>query len=242
MSQKVFDADTKYVDRFIKEYSKEHDFIDYKYYEAKIHPKYSDHVVVLSKNVFPKDAKLTVFDYYDNMYDVENLYRYDAKTFDELCVLKEKDAEDNEKQEVSFEVSEHSGESDSEGDISSTQFINETKIGMLGRLKHSSHNSQVDEEEYEGGEGDEEDNQSSSIKNHSNDLNNIKSDCGLNDQDKLKIEPNDEILDNQLITTSKNIQDKIDFTPKEESKFQSSKSISNSHILKLRVSHNYSFI
>ena len=99
---------------------------------------------------------------------------------------------------------------------------------MMGRLKHSSHGSQKDEEEYEGGEGDQESNHSSLNQHQSNDLNNIKSDRGLNDESKLEVIPDDGVLKNKPISSSKHNLDKIDFTPKEESKNQTSRLYLNS--------------
>lgn len=53
MSNSVFDPNIKYAERFVNNHSKKIKFPEFKYYDAKIHPKYRDHVVVLSTNKFP---------------------------------------------------------------------------------------------------------------------------------------------------------------------------------------------
>ena len=53
MSNLVFYPNIKYADRFVQNHSKRIKFPEFKYYDAKIHPKYRDHIVVLSTNKFP---------------------------------------------------------------------------------------------------------------------------------------------------------------------------------------------
>ena len=113
MSQKVFDESKNYVDEFVKEYSKQYDFIDYKYYDARVHPKYSDHVIVVSKNVFPKEAGLKFYNHRNDFYDIQSLYNYDTQMFDELCTHKKKIIEED-KEEVQLGDYDNS-ENNSEG-------------------------------------------------------------------------------------------------------------------------------
>jgi hypothetical protein len=59
MSKQIFDAKTDYVQRFVDNYSKIVKMPYFSYLDAKLHPKYKDHVVVLCKNEFPKDSNMT---------------------------------------------------------------------------------------------------------------------------------------------------------------------------------------
>lgn len=59
MSKKIFDSNVKYVERFLNKQSKRIEVPTFKYLDAKLHPKYKDHVVVLSTNEFPEGAKMT---------------------------------------------------------------------------------------------------------------------------------------------------------------------------------------
>ena len=59
MSNNIFDSKNNYVERFINNHSKRIKFPNFKYLDAKFHPKYKDHVVVLSSNEFPEDVKMT---------------------------------------------------------------------------------------------------------------------------------------------------------------------------------------
>ena len=59
MANHIFDGNTNYVERFTTNQSKRIKFPTFKYLDAKLHPRYKDHVVVLSSNEFPENVKMT---------------------------------------------------------------------------------------------------------------------------------------------------------------------------------------
>ena len=59
MSNKILDRNTNYVERFLQKQSKTIEIPDFKYLDARFHPQYTDHIVVLSKNEFPEEVKMT---------------------------------------------------------------------------------------------------------------------------------------------------------------------------------------
>lgn len=59
MSNKILDSNVNYVERFLSKQSKRIGVPTFKYLDAKLHPKYKDHIVVLSTNEFPESTKVT---------------------------------------------------------------------------------------------------------------------------------------------------------------------------------------
>ena len=60
MAKNIFKDDGDfYTNRFIKKQGKELKFPTFKYLDIGIHPKYKDHIVVLSENKFPKNTNMT---------------------------------------------------------------------------------------------------------------------------------------------------------------------------------------
>lgn len=59
MSNHIFESNVSYSERFIKNQCKQIKFPNFKYLDAKLHPKYKDHIVVLSSNQFPENVEMT---------------------------------------------------------------------------------------------------------------------------------------------------------------------------------------
>jgi hypothetical protein len=59
MSKNIFNPEGGYAQRFINNQSKKIKFPSFKYLDAQLHPKYKNHIVVLSESHFPEDAKMT---------------------------------------------------------------------------------------------------------------------------------------------------------------------------------------
>ena len=57
MSNHIFESNVSYSERFIKNQCKQIKFPNFKYLDAKLHPKYKDHIVVLSSNQFPENVE-----------------------------------------------------------------------------------------------------------------------------------------------------------------------------------------
>jgi hypothetical protein len=77
----------------VKNQSKNVDLPDFTYIDAKVHPKHRDHLVVLSKNDFPKNKKMT-YCYATPFYDISGLdYDEKFKTHFEAAVIEKENEE-----------------------------------------------------------------------------------------------------------------------------------------------------
>ena len=145
MDTNLFDKDESYLKRFIKNQGKRFDFPSFKYLDAKFHPKFKDHIVVLSENKFPENSKFTYG--WDTGYNriSDLLYSYETDFMDAINQVKNK-IKDKVKDEEVKETSpdETVGKEITKLDITNQDESNERLI-----------NKNIDEE-FEGGEGDEE--------------------------------------------------------------------------------------
>lgn len=73
MANNIFSTDVDYVKRFVDNQSKKIKMPNFTYLDAKLHPKYKDHIVVLSKNEFPEGVNMT-FSYAQPIYDISYLH------------------------------------------------------------------------------------------------------------------------------------------------------------------------
>ena len=80
MSKGMFDKNISYTERFIKKHGKTIDFPFSQFMDAKFHPKYKDHLVVVSKVVCPKDLKFKYMSVRPNITDDE-LIKADEKLY-----------------------------------------------------------------------------------------------------------------------------------------------------------------
>jgi len=72
MANQIFDQETDYVERFVKSHSKQIKMPNFTYLDAKLHPLFKDHIVVLSKNEFPQNVKMT-YSWEPPIYSIDQL-------------------------------------------------------------------------------------------------------------------------------------------------------------------------
>lgn len=160
MANQIFDGKTNYVERFTARQSKRIKFPTFKYLDAKLHPMYKDHVVVLSSNEFPSRIRMT--------YAFEGPPFYDINTLDEIPetaeYFKQAMAEVEERSEI---INFESADPDPEAYINqnpiprSNSFMADSANGLLseGKDEDRVHHIESQNSEYEGGESDSEEEQ-----------------------------------------------------------------------------------
>lgn len=158
MSNNIFGGEARFCERFVNRQSKNVELPDFTYIDAKLHPKYKDHIVVLSKNDFPSNQKMT-YCYQSPFYDISGL-DYDEKFkthFETAVVDMEKKEEEARKEKAQQRVASAwtDEDDDDEGSYMSPlknadQLLAESQ--GLGINEDSSDPSS----DYEGGSSDEE--------------------------------------------------------------------------------------
>ena len=76
MSSTIFERGVWYTERVVNNHSKRIKLPNFKYLYNKLHPKYKDHIVVLSTHNFPDNVNVTTNAYDPNIYGI---YDMDSK-------------------------------------------------------------------------------------------------------------------------------------------------------------------
>ena len=160
MYNKILDRKTSYVERFLSKQSKTVELPDFKYLDAMIHPQHADHVVVLSKNEFPNEFKMT-YCWEDYIHDISDLDERYPEIFKEELekVLNAKNKSKDNKSDSDTEEKKSSANSGSPASDKKNQILEETKhMGLVDSDKNSYDN--------DGGEG--EDDEDDKMEKHDN--------------------------------------------------------------------------
>lgn len=147
MSNRIFDSNASYVERFVTNQSKRIKLPTFKYLDAKLHPLYKDHIVVLSSNQFPEDCKMT-YCWDDPFYSIDNIHADHLDSFKDAYDRVVKEREQHNKEDVKAKKSsKHKDVMDSKSPAlkQTDALLEETKgLGL----------DSEDSDDYEGGEGD----------------------------------------------------------------------------------------
>ena len=139
-----------YTKRFVNEHSKKLKFPYYKYLDAKLHPTFRDHIVILSMNEFPENINLTYCweDWINDISDIDVKYDQEFAMAIQRVLDEEKEAKSNLPTTKTTDIDSHNNVS---ANTRRTENVEETKTHFLKS------ETNADEELFEGGSESEED-------------------------------------------------------------------------------------
>jgi predicted LPLAT superfamily acyltransferase len=106
MANNIFNPEIDYVKRFVDRHGKRIKMPNFTNLDAKLHPKYKNHIVVLGRNKFPSGTKMAYM-FKNPVYNIEGLH-YDEnfkQYFEEALTEAElrQEEQKNEKEHIDIE-------------------------------------------------------------------------------------------------------------------------------------------
>ena len=139
-----------YTKRFVNEHSKKLKFPYYKYLDAKLHPIFRDHIVILSMNEFPENINLTYCweEWINDISDIDVKYDQEFAMAIQRVLDEEKEAKTN---LPTTKTTDNDSHDNVPANTRRTENVEETKTILLKS------ETIADEEFFEGGSDSEED-------------------------------------------------------------------------------------